>query len=178
MERAGARVSGLATRQRDLEEALPFNREVQRVVRRLQVAGLEVARGGDRTRAEPGFEANRRLRLLRGRRPGSLELLVDEVLELDTALLEAGRVHVGQVVRDVIDVRLLRVHPARRRIQRSNHDVVSVSTLGLLCRLFVSPGTATKRLGPRGPRKSFTTKVTKVTKPFLIFPSCLRVLRG
>ena len=53
--------------------------------------------------------------------PGDLGLLVDEVLELDAALLEAGGVHVGQVVRHVVDVRLLRVHPAGGRVECANH---------------------------------------------------------
>ena len=70
---------------------------------------------------EAGLEADRRLALLRRRRARRLDLLVDEVLELDAALLEAGRVDVRQVVRDVVDVGLLRVHAARGRIQCSNH---------------------------------------------------------
>ncbi len=88
----------------------------------LQVAGREVARGRDRARAEARLQADRRLGGRRSRRAGRPRHLVDEVLELHAALLEAGRVHVGQVVRHVVDVGLLRRHPARRRVECSNHD--------------------------------------------------------
>ena len=54
VHRAGPRVAGFATRERDLKEALPFDRQVERTSRRAQVAGAEVARGRDDTRAESG----------------------------------------------------------------------------------------------------------------------------
>ncbi|MNC85141.1 hypothetical protein D3C83_07220 [compost metagenome] len=121
MEGAGARVARLAARQRHLEEAVAFDREVERAAGAAHVAGGEVPRRRHRARAEAGLEADGRLAFLRRRRARRLDLLVDQVLELDAALLEAGRVHVREVVRDVVDVGLLRVHPARRRIKRSNH---------------------------------------------------------
>ena len=128
VKRAGARVAGLAAGQRDLEEAGAFDREVERAaasLRRLPVLKLRaVATARD---AEAGFEADRRFGLLRRRRARRLDLLVDQVLELDAALLEAGRVDVGQVVRDVVDVGLLRVHAAGGRIQCANHGCLSFS---------------------------------------------------
>ena len=71
--------------------------------------------------AETSLETNRRLRLLRRGGTRRAKLLIHQVLELDAALLEACRVHVGQVVRHVVDVGLLRVHAAGRRIQCANH---------------------------------------------------------
>ena len=108
-------------RQRHLEESVALDREIQRVVGVPQVARAEVARGRDRAGAEAGLEADRRFRLLRRGRARGLDLLVDQILELDAALLEPGRVDVGQVVRHVVDVGLLRVHAAGRRVKCSNH---------------------------------------------------------
>jgi hypothetical protein len=121
VQRAGAGVSRLTAWQRDLEEAGAFDGDVQRTLRRTQISGREVPRDGHWPRAQTGLEANRRLRLLRRGRAGRPKLLIHQVLELDAALLEAGRVHVGQVVRHVVDVGLLRVHAAGGRIQCADH---------------------------------------------------------
>ena len=125
MKRSRARIRGGAAGLRNLEEAVAFNSEVERTARRSHAARAEIARRADRTRAEAHLESNRRLAGGRGRRPGNLDLLIDEILELHVGLLEPHGVDVGEVVRHVVDVRLLGVHPARRRIQCSNHVLVT-----------------------------------------------------
>ena len=95
--------------------------DVERAAGGAEAAGREVARGGDDARAKAHFEAGRRI-ARRGRGAGHAGVLVEEVLELDVALLVAGRVDVGQVVRDVVDAGLLGVHAARGGIQGANHN--------------------------------------------------------
>jgi len=41
------------------------------------------------------------------------DCLVQEILEVDAGTLEARGVHVGQVVRDGVEIELLRLHPGR-----------------------------------------------------------------
>ena len=42
--------------------------------------------------------------------------LIEEILELDLALLESGRVDVGQVIGNHIQVHLLGIHPRCRSV--------------------------------------------------------------
>ena len=93
---------------------------------RTQVAGGEVRarRVAMRcTRAQPDLDAGRHFAGRRRKRtcPARLDLLIHEIRELDAALLVAGRVHVGQVVRNVVDVALLGIHARRRRVESANH---------------------------------------------------------
>src|SRR6185312_2050131 len=48
------------------------------------------------------------------------QVLVDQVLELRPPALEAGGRHVGDVVRDDLDVGLLRLHPGAGDVERSH----------------------------------------------------------
>src|SRR5690606_7616695 len=59
------------------------------------------------------------------RRTGEADALIKEVLKVRPALLEAGRVHVGQVVGDGVDVELLAAHARRSRVKRAHHDGTS-----------------------------------------------------
>src|SRR5260221_6177769 len=121
MKRTGPRVADVATRHLHLEETVAFDSDVEGAAGRLQVAAAEVARGCHGTDAQTGFEPNRRLRRRGGRRARHFGLVVDQILEFDAGLLEAGRIDVGEVVRHVIDVLLLGAHPAGGCIQRANH---------------------------------------------------------
>ena len=53
--------------------------------------------------------------------PGSRERLVEQILEVGAALLEAARADVRQVVGDDVDVELLGLEAGRSGVERSNH---------------------------------------------------------
>src|SRR6478672_3941339 len=125
MERARSRVADIARRHLHLKEALAFDGQIERAARRLQVSPAEIARRRHRPHTETGLEADRRFRRCGRRRAWHLGLVVHEIFELDTSLLEAGRVHVREVVRDVVDILLLSTHPAGGRVQRADHFVSS-----------------------------------------------------
>ena len=63
---------------------------------------------------------------------GDADGLVDEVLEIGAHLLEAGGVHVGQVVRDRVDVGLLAYHAAGGGPQASYHAYPYTFTTSLI----------------------------------------------
>jgi hypothetical protein len=104
-----------------MEEALPLDHQVQRIVGLLEIALGEDDRVGRRasTQAELQAAGNRGLRA--GGRAGLEEALIQEVLELGAARLEPGGVGVGQVVGDIVDAHLLGVHAAARAIECSDH---------------------------------------------------------
>ena len=93
----------------------------------LQVALAEVARGRDRAHAEADLQAGRQLRLVAARRAGLAHVLVHQVLELGArALVAVGR-DVGEVVRGVVQLGLLGLHPGLRNPQRSHHGAAPVN---------------------------------------------------
>ena len=80
---------------------------------------------GHRPHPETDLHAHRDLRALRGHGPGHLELLVEEILEVHPALLESGGVHVGQVVGDGVELKLLALHSGSGTPERPNHPLTS-----------------------------------------------------
>src|SRR5690606_32918411 len=114
-------VRDLAARELDLEEAVALDREVERAAGRLDRA----LRVDALDRREPGAAADLdrgdadRVRV--ADRDRSLDRLVEQVLEVRTATLEPGRVHVRQIVRDDLDAKLLRHHPRGRSTERRIH---------------------------------------------------------
>src|SRR6185295_4963829 len=64
---------------------------------------------------------DRRFANRRSRRARNARLLVNQVLELHVALLEAGGVHVREIVRDGVDVGLLGIHAAGSGVERADH---------------------------------------------------------
>src|SRR5581483_1897502 len=124
LERAGAAVRERAVGQRDLEEPVAPDRDVE-WVRGLREVALQVhPLDGGGLDPEPDLDAGRDLRRSGRERARLLERLVEEVLEVGAASLEAGRVHVREVVRDHVDVELLRLHAGRSGVERANHPLV------------------------------------------------------
>ena len=66
---------------------------------------------------------------VRGLRAGRLDVLVEQILEFGPLLLEAGGVHVRQIVGDDFDIGLLGQH-AGRGDGKSAHGLISL-TVGI-----------------------------------------------
>src|SRR3546814_4850500 len=66
------------------------------------------------THADDDLDARRHERLgIRGRRARTTQVLVQQILELGALALECRRAHVGDVVRDDLDIELLGHHAGR-----------------------------------------------------------------
>src|SRR3712207_6676698 len=108
-EGAVAGVGGLAGRELHLEVAVAADGEVEAVLGLLQVALLGDAVDRRRLHAEPDLRPRGQDRaVVRALRADAAEVLVEQVLELGPPALVAGGVQVGDVVRDDLDVGLLR----------------------------------------------------------------------
>jgi hypothetical protein len=79
---------------------------------------------GDNARPEAELQARRHDRLLAGGGAGGKQVLVEQVLELHTAMFEAGGVGVRQVVGDIVDGQLLSHHAAGGVEECSYHGVL------------------------------------------------------
>jgi hypothetical protein len=93
------------------EEAGPFDRDVERVARLLDRALLEGTRRRDDARASTDLHTTRALRAWRADR------LVVQVLEQRVLSLVADGIRVREVVRDRVELGLLRGHPGRRDVE-------------------------------------------------------------
>src|SRR5207244_1428449 len=104
LEAAVAGKADLAIRELHLEEAVALDNEVVRVARLAEITlGLNALdRGGARTQAD--LDPGGNLRALRGGSPGGARILVDEILEVRAAALEARRIRVGEVVGDHVHI--------------------------------------------------------------------------
>ncbi len=94
-------VSGVghgAIRQQHLEETTPIDGHIQRLLSGLQAAGGEdLLRTGDAYTGTQ-LQAGRQFAVLAGLAAGLTTDLIEQILELGTVALEAGRGNVGQVV--------------------------------------------------------------------------------
>src|SRR5690606_23092433 len=110
-------VAGIGLRavgQPDLEEAPALDRDVERVVRRDEVALRELLVRRDDAHAGAEIQARRRLALLR-REPARLhDVLIQEILEHRAGALVSGRVDVREILRDHGHARLLRLETGLR----------------------------------------------------------------
>jgi hypothetical protein len=79
----------------------------------LQIALDEEPVRRDRARAVADLKARRNLAALRRGGAGRLQRFVDQILKVEPAALEAGGLHVGQVVGDDVQSQLLRLHSGR-----------------------------------------------------------------
>ncbi len=122
LEGAVARVGELPAGRLDLEEALALDRDVERAVRRLERALPVHALHAGEPRAAPDLDRGRRLALGLSDDGGALHGLIEQVLEVRAAALEAGRVHVREVVRDDFGAELLRDHAAGGGAEGGVHD--------------------------------------------------------
>ncbi len=98
-----------------------LNREVERIAGVAQVAlGLHDL-GIAGARAEADLQAGSDGRLLGGRGAGHDVVLIEKVGELHAARLKSRRARVRQIVRDVIEVDLLRGHAAGCCVKSMKH---------------------------------------------------------
>ena len=121
LKRTVARVRPGTVRQIDGKQALALDGKIERVVGRGQVALAGNAIDGSQPGAQADLHAggNDGARFGRGRSDPA-QVIVEEVLKLGPAPLERGRVHVGEVVRDHLDVLLLGEHSRRGDVERSH----------------------------------------------------------
>jgi hypothetical protein len=98
-----------------LKKAVALNREVEFLPGTRELAlGKNFGRGGD-ARSVTHFDSRRGNVAAACIDAGSFRrLLVEQILKLDLGTLETGRVHVREIVRDRVEVELLRLHPGRR----------------------------------------------------------------
>src|SRR6185312_11198414 len=101
-------------------EALPVDRDIERVAGGLQRAVGEQSHGRDGANADTDLQAGGHLRELRGLRTGLPQLLIQQILEYGALAFEAVGADVGQVVRDHVDVELLSFQPRLGNPQRSD----------------------------------------------------------
>jgi hypothetical protein len=117
---------GLGTvRGQHLEVTRAVDHHVFRVAGLLGITLGVDALGGDGAHAGADLQAGRQLRLLRGLGAGLAHVLVQQVLEHGTRLLEAVGADVGEVVRDDVEVGLLRFEAGLGDVQRTDHGGIS-----------------------------------------------------
>ena len=121
---SSARIGDLTRWTPNLEETTPLDHQVQRIAGRLKAALCEDNSIGNGFGPKAKLEPRRNGRLRARRRTGLHQALIEQVLKLGTALLEADRVGIGQIVGDVVDAQLLRVQTAGRAIKCSDHLLV------------------------------------------------------
>src|SRR6185312_1439472 len=97
------------------------DRDVERVAGLLQVALREDPLGRHRPHAGADLQARRQVGLLRRVGARLAQRLVEEILEHRARALEAGRVDVGEVVGDDVDLRLLRVEAGLGNPEGTDH---------------------------------------------------------
>lgn len=125
VEVACPRVSQLAAWHSNLEEAASLDDDIHRIFGALEVALAEDDLVGTGPRAKSELETRGDYSLGPGGGSGLNEVLVQQVLKLGTALLEAYGVGIGQVVCDVVDVHLLGRHSACCAVECSDHLYIS-----------------------------------------------------
>ena len=125
MEGAIAGIAGRAVGHLQLEETVAADGQVEAVAGLLQVALREQTRRGHRPHTGTQLQSGRQLRVGRGLRPHLPHVLVDQVFKYGLRTLVAIGAHVGQVVRDHVHLRLLRIQTGLGNPQRSNHLVLS-----------------------------------------------------
>ena len=114
LERSGTGVGHVAIGHQDLEIALALDGDIVTIVglgqRALRADPIDPA-GAD-TSAD--LDARGRSRFLPiGSRAGARDLLIEQVLKFRPLSFVGGGVHIGDVVRDDIDIGLLREHAGR-----------------------------------------------------------------
>ena len=125
MEGAITGIAGRAVGHLQLEESMTADGQVETVAGLLQVALREQPRRGDRPHTGTQLQPCRQLRVGRGLCPHLPHVLVDQVFKHRLRTLVAVGTHVGQVVRDHVHLRLLRIQTGLGNPQRSNHLVLS-----------------------------------------------------
>ncbi len=152
LETAVAGVGQFTRRTPHLEEAFALNYHVQWIVGLLEVALGKDDFVGRRTRSQTDLQSARNTRLRSRGSSGLNETLIQQILELRPPHFEAVGVGVRKVVRDVVNVHLLRGHTAGGAIQCSDHLLLLKA---LLLRIMAIPG----RLHPV-PACSFRRQLT------------------
>ena len=105
-----ARVADRAISALHLEETVTLNRDVEFFTRLRQLTLSKNLRSGGDTRAVADLDAGGDEIAAARVGAGGAGLLVEQILKLDLAPLETGRVHVRQIIGDGIQVELLGLH--------------------------------------------------------------------
>jgi hypothetical protein len=121
LEGAVAGVRGGAVGHQHLEEAAAVDGHVASAFGLGEVALRVDALGGDHVHAGADLQARRQAGLVRRLAAALAQVLIDQVFEHRAAALEAGGAHVGQVVGDHVELRLLRVEAGLGDVEGANH---------------------------------------------------------
>jgi hypothetical protein len=106
----------------NFEEAFALNGDVELFARLVQLALGENLRGRSDTRTVTDLDAGRDDVAAACVGAGGAGLLVEEILKLDLAALEAGGVHVREIVRDRIQILLLSFHAGGGGVEGEIHE--------------------------------------------------------
>ena len=107
----------------NLEEAIPLDRDVEFLAGLGELALRENLGGRRHPGAVADFGARGHEIATAGigaRSAGGF--LIEQILKLDLAALEAGGVHVREVVRDRVEIELLRLHAGGSGVERQIHE--------------------------------------------------------
>src|SRR6185437_8654251 len=122
VESPAAGVRGLARRQSHLEKALTLDRQVERVASLAEIAlALYDLRGGG-ARSQANLQASGNRGLLGRSCARHDHVLVNQIFKLQTPLAKSGGTRVGQIIGHVLQIHLLRAHPAGAGVQGSQHS--------------------------------------------------------
>src|SRR5580765_3762119 len=105
-------VGGFAAGQVDLKKSLAFDGEIERIAGGVEITLQLDDLGSGGTSAKANLEARRDRSLLGRSCSGHHHVLVQQILELQTAAAESGGAGIGQVVGDSVQIELLRLHAA------------------------------------------------------------------
>ena len=101
----------------DLDEPLPFDRDVERPTRLLEGALLEAGLRALHPSTETDLRADRRVVLVLVLSTGEGLVTVEQIFEVGPVALVGGRVDVRQVVGDDVELRLQRLHASRSGVE-------------------------------------------------------------
>lgn len=121
MKLAGPGISDLSGGPSHLKESPPLYDKIQRIARTLEAALREgdLVRGDSRTQPQLKPTGDRGLGTCG--RTGLDHCLIKEILKLGSAHLVSDGIRIGQIVGDVVDIRLLGIHAARGAEKCSDH---------------------------------------------------------
>jgi hypothetical protein len=113
--------------QKYLEETFALNEDIQRTICRFKLALGKDLLGRDRSYTVSDLNTGRYLSSLNNRCTGSASCLIQEVLEINTALFVAGCIYVSKVVSDIVNIELLSDHARSCSPQRTHHRLTLLS---------------------------------------------------
>ncbi len=121
MEVPSASIGNLASWSPYLEKPLPLDHQVQRIIRcvKASLCKNDLIGNGPRTESKLKPTGNNCLRTCCSARLH--KILIQQILKLGFPHLKSSGVGIGKIVRNVVDIHLLRIHPTSCTEQCPNH---------------------------------------------------------